>query len=315
MMLTGSPGASPVELDTSDSKDLKRQQKRLEDANRQLDSWERYRALNDTMDEAYELVGIANREARFAAILMGALNASVVLLVTRPEVQATIPQGFRIWMGLLLTIYASVAVYFFLSAIEILRPRRYRPKLDHPELDPDAKPAGVRYYEDIILRSAEENWSAWRSVRIGQLSAELAERAEAGDGRRDLRVRGVPERPEPPLLPGTVRPHRPRRRGAGHREVDVRGLTRGDCDALRRVVENPARDGIGLAKRHQHGRQVQRLEVEARQSAHLLAVVPPAAVSLLDALPPSESDLDFLRGLVRRHAGAEGRDAGQPGGR
>lgn len=174
MMLTGSPGASPVELDTSESKDLKRQQKRLEDANRQLDSWERYRALNDTMDEAYELVGIANREARFAAILMGALNASVVLLVTRPEVQATIPQGFRIWMGLLLTIYASVAVYFFLSAIEILRPRRYRPKLDHPELDPDAKPAGVRYYEDIILRSAEENWSAWRSVRIGQLNAELA---------------------------------------------------------------------------------------------------------------------------------------------
>ena len=60
----------------SDSKERKREQKRLEDANRQLDSWERYRALNDTMDEAYELVGIANREARFAAILMGARPSS-----------------------------------------------------------------------------------------------------------------------------------------------------------------------------------------------------------------------------------------------
>lgn len=173
-MLTESGITSPVEPDKAESKELKRQQKRLEDANRQLDSWERYRALNDTMDEAYELVGIANREARFAAILMGALNASVVLLVTRPEVQAAIPAGFRTWMGLLLTIYASVAVYFFLSAIEILRPRRYRPKLEHPELDPDAKPAGLRYYEDIILRNAEDHWSAWRNVRIGQLNAELA---------------------------------------------------------------------------------------------------------------------------------------------
>ena len=173
-MLTETSVAPAVEPDKAQSKDLKRRQKLLEDANRQLDSWERYRALNDTMDEAYELVGIANREARFAAILMGALNASVVLLATRPEVQAAIPPRFKIWVGLLLTVYASVAVYFFLSAIEILRPRRYRPKLDHPELDPDARPAGVRYYEDIILRSTEEHCLAWRSVRIGQLNAELA---------------------------------------------------------------------------------------------------------------------------------------------
>lgn len=173
-MLTDTTMVGSAEPDKAQSKDLKRQQKLLEDANRQLDSWERYRALNDTMDEAYELVGIANREARFAAILMGALNASVVLLVTRPEVQAAIPPGFKPWMGLLLTIYASVAVYFFLSAIEILRPRRYRPKLEHPHVEPEAKPAGVRYYEDIILRSTEAHWLAWRNVRIGQLNAELA---------------------------------------------------------------------------------------------------------------------------------------------
>jgi hypothetical protein len=164
----------PAPAETHDSKEKKREQKRLEDSNRQLDSWERYRALNDTMDEAYELVGIANREARFAAILMGALNASVVLLVTRPEVQLTIPPAFKPWMGILLVVYASVAVYFFLSAIEILRPRRFRPKLEHLELDPDARPAGVRYYEDIILRNAEAHWAAWRSVRVGQLNAELA---------------------------------------------------------------------------------------------------------------------------------------------
>jgi hypothetical protein len=172
--MSESGAVAGVSAESPESKERRREQKRQEDSNRPLDSWERYRALNDTMDEAYELVGIANREARFAAILMGALNAAVVLLVTRPEVQLTIPPAFKPWMGLILIVYASVAVYFFLAAIEILRPRRYRPKLDHPELDPDAKPAGVRYYEDIILRSAEDHWGAWRSVRIGQLNAELA---------------------------------------------------------------------------------------------------------------------------------------------
>jgi hypothetical protein len=172
--MTDSGIAAAEPADSPEAKERRREQKRQEDANRQLDSWERYRALNDTMDEAYELVGIANREARFAAILMGALNASVVLLVTRPEVQLTIPPAFKPWMGLVLIVYASVAVYFFLSAIEILRPRRYRPRLDHPDLEAEAQPAGVRYYEDIILRNAEAHWAAWRNVRIGQLNAELA---------------------------------------------------------------------------------------------------------------------------------------------
>ena len=172
--MTDSGIAAAAPADSPEAKERRREQKRQEDANRQLDSWERYRALNDTMDEAYELVGIANREARFAAILMGALNASVVLLVTRPEVQLTIPPAFKPWMGLVLIVYASVAVYFFLSAIEILRPRRYRPRLDHPDLEAEAQPAGVRYYEDIILRNAEAHWAAWRNVRIGQLNAELA---------------------------------------------------------------------------------------------------------------------------------------------
>lgn len=172
MIESGAAPAAPAE--TPESKERRRLQKRAEDSNRQLDSWERYRALNDTMDEAYELVGIANREARFAAILMGALNASVVFLITRPEVQVAIPARFKPWMGLILAIYASVAVYLFLSAIEILRPRRYRPRLDHADSKPDERPEGVRYYEDIILRSAETHWAAWQNVRIGQLNAELA---------------------------------------------------------------------------------------------------------------------------------------------
>jgi cation transport ATPase len=170
--MQGAETAEPVE--SADLKRQKKEQRRLEDANRPLESWERYRALNDTMDEAYELVGIANREARFAAILMGALNATVIVLVTRPEVHFAIPPRFKTWMGTLLFVYAGVAVYFFLAAIEILRPRRFRPKLSGSLEEGESHPAGVRYYEDVILRSPDEHWAAWKRVRIGQLNAELA---------------------------------------------------------------------------------------------------------------------------------------------
>lgn len=159
--------------ETAEAKRQKKEQRRREDATRPLDSWERYRALNDTMDEEYELVGIANREARFAAILMGALNTAVVVLVTRTEIHRAIPPGLRGWIGLVLAIYAFVAVYFFLSAIEILRPRRFRPKLT-AGISENERPLGVRYFEDIVLRDPDAHLTAWRTVHIGQLNAELA---------------------------------------------------------------------------------------------------------------------------------------------
>ena len=57
--------------------------KRLFDPTRELDGWERYRALIDASDEAYDLIDISNREARFALIVMGALNAMPLLLLTK----------------------------------------------------------------------------------------------------------------------------------------------------------------------------------------------------------------------------------------
>ncbi len=38
------------------------------------------------MDEVYEVIGISNREARFALLVMGILNAFVVIAASRPEV-------------------------------------------------------------------------------------------------------------------------------------------------------------------------------------------------------------------------------------
>ena len=152
----------------------KKDLKRLLDMTRPLDAWERYRALNDAMDEAYDVVDISNREARFALILMGGLNAVVVLAATRADLLSVLDVRQRLWAAILLAIYGVCAVYFLLQAIEALRPGNFRPDLRGWREDSDDFPRRVRYYEDVIERDVHEHWRAWREVQMGQLNADLA---------------------------------------------------------------------------------------------------------------------------------------------
>jgi hypothetical protein len=158
----------------SDIKLKKKDLKRLYDPTRPLDGWERYRALVDASDEAYDLIDISNREARFALIVLGALNALPILLFTKSDVISTMSRGERYWMAAMLIGYAVLLLAFILQAIEALHPGRFRPSFrDWPSGSSDL-PVGVRYYEDVIKRSAAEHWSIWQHVRLSQLNAELA---------------------------------------------------------------------------------------------------------------------------------------------
>jgi hypothetical protein len=154
----------------------KKERKRRLDATRPLDSWERYRALTDALGEAYDLIAIANREARFALILMGGLNAALFVIATRTDLASSLTSDQRRWFGAALVMYGCLAIFFVLQAIELLRPRKFRPRLrlpSHPG-DREELPLGIRYYEDVVLRDVDAHWAAWREVHIGQLNAELA---------------------------------------------------------------------------------------------------------------------------------------------
>lgn len=157
-----------------EQKPRKKELKRLYDATRPLDGWERYRALVDTTDEAYELIDISNREARFALILMGAVNAVPVLVFTKADLLVTLSPHERYWIFGLGAGYVLIALATLLQAIEALRPGRFRPHLDGWHSSEGDLPIGVRYYEDIIQRSAHDYWKAWQEVRLSQLNAELA---------------------------------------------------------------------------------------------------------------------------------------------
>jgi hypothetical protein len=164
----------PPQVFSPESKIGKKEFKRLMGANRPLDTWERYRALNDAMDEAYDVMDISNREARFALLVVGILNAFVVIAASRPEIVTELQGTPRTIAVVLLSVYAITGVYFLFQAIEALRPGRFRPKLGEWRPDSEDGPKGVRYFEDVILRDVQSHWQAWCEVQTNQLNAELA---------------------------------------------------------------------------------------------------------------------------------------------
>jgi calcineurin-like phosphoesterase family protein len=158
----------------------KKQKKLLKDARRPLDSWERYRALNDVLDEAHDLVDLADHKARFALIIMTAINAVVFIVGTRTDVFWQLPANVRAWLSAAFVVYLVTALYFFFQAIESLRPRRSQPQVQYQGgSGPEEHPLGIRFYEDILCRDVEAYRRAWREVRIGQLNAELVVQAHA----------------------------------------------------------------------------------------------------------------------------------------
>jgi len=152
----------------------KKEIKRQADTVRPLDSWERYRALNDAMDEVFERIDVSNRELRFALILMGSLNTAAALAATRRELISFLPAPIKVVAAAVLVVYAGVAGYFLLQAINGLQPRHFRPRLGDWSAESGDYPVGIRYFEDVVARDAHNYWNAWRDVRLSQINAELA---------------------------------------------------------------------------------------------------------------------------------------------
>jgi len=158
----------------------KKQKKQRKDAVRNLDSWERYRALTDALDEATDLVDLADHKARFALVIMAAVN--VVLFFSADALDPLKSRSFalQIVLGIYLFVYILVALYFFLQSIESLRPRQSQPQVTPVEQTGiEEFPLGIRFYEDILRRDVDAYKKAWQEVRIGQLNAELAVQAHA----------------------------------------------------------------------------------------------------------------------------------------
>jgi hypothetical protein len=145
-----------------------------QDGTRPLGAWELYRALNDALDEGHDQFDLSNRDARLALILMGGLNAALVVLASQTSLGAGLSAMERQIEAGVIALYALFAIGFLLQAIDALRPTHFRPQFDAWPQDRADFPIGVRYYEDVVARNAAAHWQAWRDISLQQLNAELA---------------------------------------------------------------------------------------------------------------------------------------------
>jgi hypothetical protein len=163
--------------DTRAAKRLKKAEKYFE--HRQLDPWERYRALKDLLDMHLDMIEIADRKARFALVVLAALNAVNVVFVARPEALGI---GGRIdgrVVGVYAAVYITVSIYLLTQAIGTLRPRaatfigRVQDATSATTSATTGLP-GLRFIGDVVTRTAEQYYDAWTQVEVGQLNREVA---------------------------------------------------------------------------------------------------------------------------------------------
>jgi len=172
-------GAAPAldEDDVEEAKDIlkrARKERRLQDdASRPLDPWQRYRAQIDLIKEHIDLIDIIDTRVRFGLIIIGAINTAIAVLATRSDALRSVAQPYR---GLLLAGVVGMvllALYFFLLAVEALRPRPIYAANSRVIADAQNRPLGLRVSWDIVARDLAGYNAAWDDARIGEINAEL----------------------------------------------------------------------------------------------------------------------------------------------
>ena len=161
----------PTEEDLARRRQRK-EAKLLAEASRPLDPWERYRALVDVYEQGIDLAEMADRKVRFAMVVMASLNVAFFVLTTRSEQIGLGPMHLRGWFGAYLLAYAVVAVYFFLQAVDALRPRAATApgSTDFPRIEASR----LRHLDRVLAQDLTAYAQGWREVRFDQLHNELA---------------------------------------------------------------------------------------------------------------------------------------------
>jgi hypothetical protein len=164
-----------------------REEKIRKDARRPLAERERLHVLTDLVEEERKVIETADHKARFALVILGALNLALFLFGTREQVVSAVPRGAWPWLAALLVPYGVLTFGFLLQAIEVLRPHvgdyvsesdQFR-KTKDPGSGLEERPLGLFHWTDILRRDSREYHRAWSRATLGQVNAELSQLAHA----------------------------------------------------------------------------------------------------------------------------------------
>ena len=153
-------------------KQRKREAKLRRDATRPPRSLERWRILMDVVDEGRRVVELADHKARYALVVMGALNAGVFLVLSRAHLLTDLPAVLKPWLIGALVAYAGLSCLFVYHAIQCLRPRWLR-DAGGQGVAASPAPLGLLHWESIGRYDEKAYRNAWDTVRMDQLNREV----------------------------------------------------------------------------------------------------------------------------------------------
>lgn len=166
------------EHDKAARKRRKRETRLRRDAERPPDSFERFRVLAELVKEGRQIIDLVDHRARYALVVIGALNAGVFLILSRGQLFANVAAAARPWLIGSFIVYAAATVLFVYYAVDCLRPRRMHyghlmaGKGQSGESG-NSGPKGVLYWETIATSELEAYQRKWSTVRMEQLNAEV----------------------------------------------------------------------------------------------------------------------------------------------
>jgi hypothetical protein len=151
-------------------------QKRLRERGEPLSPREQGKHLWETVNQARRLIELADHKARYALLVMGAVNAGIFILATRSEHYASlVPPAIRSWFSLLIIPFGLVALVFLVDAYNTLRPRPpVLPASQARRFDREGRPVGLVFWDELLGHSMEQYQRSWETVHRGQLNNELA---------------------------------------------------------------------------------------------------------------------------------------------
>jgi hypothetical protein len=139
---------------------------------RQLDPWERYRALADHVDHLLDITELADRKTRFALVILGALNAVNVLIAIRaPQLGADTVNP--VLLQSYITGYVLLSLYAAVFAIIALRPRSQ----ERDGAAANDEPTGMKLLAGASDVDADAYYNTWRQAELSQINRELAMRS------------------------------------------------------------------------------------------------------------------------------------------
>ncbi len=168
----------PKKNDKSARKAAKRAQKLVADDARAMRPAERMRTMWEILDQSRRLNEMADRKARYALVVSGAVNAGLYLVAFRSgHIVDFWPAVLRPWLAILVVPYAALLVAFLVSAYHSLLPRPPS-AADFAEAvagaPPDRRPRGLIFWPLVERYDIPGYQKAWREVTPGELNEELA---------------------------------------------------------------------------------------------------------------------------------------------